>query len=282
MQTKTDKEKLNKHGEGDENKENISFFAKWNNYKLALTPPLRYSIEFVEFTFTLILLLIVIRQGIFERRYIPSESMLPNLQIQDQLIIEKVSQNLHKIGFAEDIQRGNIIVFYPPPAANRGIDLKKDIPNTFVRLTGLSSDIKIGPLTLFPFLPKAEDAYIKRVVGLPGDTIEVRAGDGVYINGNKLNEGYIMEKPLYTINNESDLFNSSINCGTPISTKMQGSNKAIVVPEDSYFCLGDNRNNSNDSHCWGFVKKNRVIGKAFSVIWRDLRLIPNFHSPYEF
>jgi signal peptidase I len=48
------------------------------------------------------------------------------------------------------------------------------------------------------------------------------------------------------------------------------SDKPIVVPPNHYFCLGDNRNNSNDGHIWGFVKKDRIVGRALSIIWRDL------------
>jgi signal peptidase I len=255
-------------------------FGGWNKFKSNLKPPVRTTLEVLEFTFTLIILLIVIRQGIFERRYIPSESMLPNLQIQDQLIIEKISKNLHLAGLAPDYQRADIVVFYPPPQANRGIDLKKDFGNTFVRLTGLSSDIQVGPITVFPFFPKAEDAYIKRIVGLPGEKIEIRAKDGVYVNGTKLNEGYILEKPAYSMYTMGDLYNSSILCGTNLDTKYANSKEPIIVPKDHFFCLGDNRNNSNDGHCWGFVKKDRIIGRALSIIWRDLGLKPDLRSPY--
>ncbi|MDX1921002.1 MAG: signal peptidase I [Candidatus Caenarcaniphilales bacterium] len=256
-------------------------FYKWNLYKASLSPSIRIPIEILEFCLTLIILLVVIRQGLFERRYIPSESMLPNLQIQDQLIIEKVSLNLHSMGMAKDIQRGDVLVFYPPPAANRGIDLKRDFPNTFVRLTGLSSDIQIGPITLFPFLPKAEDAYIKRTIGLPGDKVEIRAGDGVYINDNKLNESFTLEKPIYSMKTEAELYNMSIACGTPIDISFKDSSKPLVVPANHFLMLGDNRNNSKDGHCWGFLPRERVIGRAMSIIWRDLGLKPDFSSPYE-
>lgn len=247
-------------------KEKKSFFTGWDNMKSKMSPPARIGLETLEFIFTLLILLIIIRQGFFERRYIPSESMLPNLQIEDQLIIEKVSKNLHKVGLAPDLQRGDIIVFYPPPEANYGVDIKKDFPNTFVRLTGLSSDIEIAGIPVFFFLPKAEDAYIKRIVGLPGETIEVKAGDGVYINGRKLIEDYIMEAPDYSVSSMSDI---------PMLSDKFKNNSSIVVPPDHYFVLGDNRNNSNDGHIWGFVKKDRIVGRAYSIIWRDLgRLKP--------
>lgn len=274
---KLEKEELEEVNEN--NKE--GFFSKWNTYKSKLSPFVRVPIEVLEFCLTLVILLIIIRQGLFERRYIPSESMLPNLQIQDQLIIEKVSLNLHSLGMAKDIQRGDILVFYPPPAANHGIDLKKDFPNTFVRLTGLSSDIQVGALTLFPFLPKAEDAYIKRVIALPQEKVEVKAGDGVYINNQKLTESFTLEKPIYSIKTEADLYDMSIACGTPIDVAFKDSSKPITVPANHFLMLGDNRNNSKDGHCWGFLPRDRVIGKAMSIIWRNLGLKPDFSSPYE-
>jgi len=257
-------------------KQDSAIFAKWNDFKAGLGGPVRFGVETVEFLLTLIFLLIVIRQGVFERRYIPSESMLPNLQIQDQLIVEKVSQNLFKLGIGNDFKQGDIVVFFPPAEAENGQDIHHDFFNTFVRLTGLSSDIKFGPITIFPFLPKAETAYIKRIVGMPGQKVEIRAGDGVYIDGQKLDEPYLMEEPDYSLYSLGDLFNSSIACGTPLvhNKDFAGNKGPIIVPEGHYLCLGDNRNNSKDSHCWGFVKKDRIIGKAFSVIWRDLRLIP--------
>ena len=252
-------------------------FGKWNNWKASLGNTTRGFIEVAEFILTLLLLLIIIRQGIFERRFIPSESMLPNLQIGDQLIIEKVSKNLFG---SKAFKRGDIIVFYPPKEANNGQDLKQDFPNGFVRLTGLSSDIQVGPISLFPFLPKAEDAYIKRIVGLPGDKVEIKSKDGVYINGQKLIETYITEDPFYdSINNFKDFYSSSVHCETPLDSKYKDDTKPIIIPADHYFCLGDNRNNSKDGHCWGFLKRDRIIGKAYSVIWRDLSLKPSLREP---
>ncbi len=252
---------MNNNSEENQKKSKFPSIAAWDNYKKNLSPSVRVGIETVEFIVTLLFLLIVIRQGIFERRYIPSESMLPNLQIGDQLIIEKVSKNIASLRKTEYIKRGDVVVFYPPPEASYGQDLKRDFPNTFVRLTGLSSDITIGKFPIFFFLPKAEDAYIKRVIGLPGEQIQIRNGDGVYINGRKLQEDYTLEKPEYSIKFMSDI---------PLLNESLKSEQLIKVPEGYYFVLGDNRNNSNDGHVWGFVKKDRIIGRAFSIVWRDL------------
>ena len=207
--------------------------------------------------------------------------MLPYLQPGDQLIVEKVSLNMEKLGLKKDaIKRGDVIVFYPPFER-----LNPGIMNKFARLTGFSGEINLKfkngfEFKPFFFMPRIEDAYIKRVIGLPGETIEIKKGDGVYIDGEKLLEAYPpseeddfsfneypLEKPRYSISSLSDIEELDLKY---ISDSIPP-DSPIKVPAEHYFCLGDNRNNSKDSHVWGFLPKERVIGKAYSVIWRDLR-----------
>ncbi|MCW6035237.1 signal peptidase I [Spirulina subsalsa FACHB-351] len=144
-----------------------------------------------------------VRQFVAEARYIPSESMLPTLEIDDRLMIEKLTYRFR------EPKRGEIIVFIPPNEA-----------------------ILCNPQQSLPIT----DAYIKRIIGLPGDEIEIR-DSLVYVNGKLLDEDYIHGSPLY----EQD---------------------PTIVPADSYFVLGDNRNNSCDSHVWGFVPASNIIGRA--------------------
>ncbi len=96
-----------------------------------------------------------------------------------------------------------------------------------------------------------EKDYIKRVIGLPGDTIEIKyTGQSeygepefaVYRNDQKLDEPYVMDTPDY-------------------------SRKKVTVPKDMYYVMGDNRRNSNDSHEWGFLDRRRVVGKAMVIFW---------------
>ncbi len=82
--------------------------------------------------------------------------------------------------------------------------------------------------------------YIKRIIGLPGDIVEIK-DNRVWVNGIALNEPYINAPPRYSGN--------------------------WVVDEDEYFVLGDNRNNSSDSHSWGLLPADRIIGKAFFSYW---------------
>lgn len=78
--------------------------------------------------------------------------------------------------------------------------------------------------------------FIKRVIGQPGDTVSVKNGR-VYLNGRSLSEDYIAEPPAYQLN-------------------------SVQVPAESYFVMGDNRNDSNDSHVWGFLPQQNIIGRA--------------------
>jgi len=91
-----------------------------------------------------------------------------------------------------------------------------------------------------------KDAFIKRIIGLPGETVEVKNGQ-VIINGETISEKYIAEEPQY-------------NWGPQ------------TVPENSYLVLGDNRNNSFDSHSWGFVPRGNIIGRAIVRFWPLNRL----------
>jgi signal peptidase I len=90
-----------------------------------------------------------------------------------------------------------------------------------------------------PIEPQKE--YVKRLIGLPGDTIEIKNGL-VYVNGVPLNEPYIKESPDYIFS-------------------------PYRVPDNNYFVLGDNRNNSNDSHAGWTVTRQEIVGKAWLRIW---------------
>lgn len=207
--------------------------------------------EVVELVVVTLLLLIVIRWAFAEARYIPSSSMEPTLQIEDRLLVEKVSGHLGK-----PIRRGDILVFYPPPSEMPGgKDLSTDPLTVLGRLTGL------------PFLPY-EPAFIKRVIGLPGDKIRVQRGIGVFINEQLLDEPYIKEKPNYDLTVLGDIRGRSATGG--VLAPYGDSKEPIIVPAGRLFMMGDNRNNSEDSHVWGFLDQKRVIGRACLLFWRWL------------
>jgi len=101
-------------------------------------------------------------------------------------------------------------------------------------------EMQRGDIITFHFPLEPQVDYIKRLVGLPGDMVEVK-DQHVIVNGTQLNEPYIVTPPEY-----------------------EGS---WSVPTDSIFALGDNRNDSADSHVWGFVPTENLIGKALVVYW---------------
>ena len=164
-------------------------------------------VEIVKTLATAFILAIGIRTLVAEARYIPSSSMEPTLEINDRLIIEKISYRF------KTPQRGDVVVFSPTDK------LKEQ---------------------------NFKDAFIKRVIGLPGETVEVR-GEKVYVNGKALREKYIEEAPEYTYG-------------------------PVTVPQGQYLVLGDNRNNSYDSHYWGFVPRKNLIGRAIVRFWPINRL----------
>jgi signal peptidase I len=101
-------------------------------------------------------------------------------------------------------------------------------------------------------MPGEKVPLIKRIIAIPGDTVEVRNGT-VYVNGKALEEPYIKEAPLYSYNK-------------------------TTVPQDNYFVLGDNRNNSRDSHTGFTVPREDILGKASFSTWpiSDIGLVDNY------
>lgn len=146
-----------------------------------------------------LVLAVVIRLFVAEPRFIPSDSMVPTLQIGDRLVVEKVAYRFRPP------QTGDVVVFDPPQQ-----------------------------LLNFGYSP--DKAFIKRIIGTPGDIVQVTKGQ-VYLNQQPLTEPYIAEAPAYEM-------------------------VPVRVPPNQYFVMGDNRNNSNDSHVWGFLPRQNIIGRA--------------------
>ena len=140
-------------------------------------------------------------------------SMVPTLDNGEYVLISRISY------LTGNYQRGDIIVFRPP--------MYPDIP-VLQRFFGLPG-----------FDDQYED-YIKRIIGLPGETVKIDNGT-VFINGVPLVEPYIAAPPDYS--------------------------NSWVVPAGELFVLGDNRNNSADSHAWGFLPEKNILGKALVVYW---------------
>lgn len=183
--------------------------------------------EVIETIIFVVVMVIIIRFFIGEIRWIPSASMHPTLMEGDRVFVERFSR------FYSDPKRGDIMVFYPPEE-----ELKTDFLSVFQRLTGFACK---------------DRAYIKRVIGLPGDKFEiVKHSDGsanVVINDIPLKEDYIQSKYDFSV------CLPTMYCGP------------FTIPEGEYFMMGDNRGNSQDSRYWGFLPRERFIGKAKLLFW---------------
>jgi len=164
--------------------------------------------------FWVILAFFILESMIIQARVIPSASMEHTILIGDHLIVTLLGYDIgipfteHHIALWRNPKRQQIIVFEAPPQA---------APN--------------------------ED-FIKRVIGLPGDTVEVKRGV-VFVNGKQLNEPYL--NPL------------------PDPNAPQENTGPFHVPANSYFVMGDNRDNSDDSRYWGFVPRANLIGTPLFI-----------------
>jgi len=163
----------------------------------------------------------IIRPFIVQAFKIPTGSMRPTLLEGDLILVSKfiygakVPFTKYRLPKLRDPQRGDVIVFIYPE------DKKKD--------------------------------FIKRLVGLPGDTVEIRSGT-VYINDKPLLDPAFNKRYYY---NRGDLAKER---------------EVVIVPEGGYFVLGDNSGSSKDSRYWGFVPKENVLGKAIVIYWPPLRI----------
>ncbi|MDB9527753.1 signal peptidase I [Oscillatoria sp. CS-180] len=139
--------------------------------------------------------------------YVVSSSMEPTLEADDRILASQDFYNTRKP------ERGDIVVFEPPPSLTIG--------------------------------SSSWDWIIFRVVGLPGETLAVKDGT-VLIDEVPLSEPYIKESPEYTF-------------------------EAVTIPDGAYMVLGDNRNNAYDSHLWGFLPEENIVGKVQTIYWPPSR-----------
>ncbi|WP_063415575.1 signal peptidase I [Prochlorococcus marinus] len=186
-----------------------------------------------------------IRHYVAEARYIPSESMIPGLQVQDRLLVEKVSLR------SRSPRRGEIVVFNTPSSFNS--KLIKQLERRRLR----DGEIAIPCLLVnLPFMnwiglnnPSC-DAYIKRVVAVGGDQFSINLRGEVSVNGKNIEEPYVTNY-------------------CPIAMQGRGSCKAFIatVPRDHVLVLGDNRSSSSDGRIWGFLPEKEILGRALWRFW---------------
>ena len=172
--------------------------------------------EYIQALVAAVILAVLIRGFVYEPFKIPSESMVPTLLVGDHIFVARYKYGLR-------------------------------VPFTKIWLKEFDGP-KRGDVMVFSY-PEDEDVdFIKRVVGVPGDVVEVRDKD-VYVNDALADTSHIQHTDPTVHLDRRDNFGP------------------VTVPGDSYFVMGDNRDQSLDSRFWGFVKENKIRGKAFLIYW---------------
>jgi signal peptidase I len=177
--------------------------------------------DYYETIVTCVIFVLFARTFVFQQSKIPTGSMIPTLLIGDYIMVNK---------------------FVYAPAT--GVPILGSLERTLFPIR----DVKRLDIVVFKFPEEPEKDYIKRVIGLPGETIEIRARQ-VYIDGRPLDESYKVHRNLRVTNIDQDDY------------------PATRIPDNSYFCMGDNRDNSRDSRSWGFVPRDYIKGRAFMIWW---------------
>ena len=187
-----------------------------------------------------VLIAFVFKAFVAQAFFIPSGSMIPELEIGDRVVVSKVSYRLH------GPRRGDIVVFDCPPRASCPPPVRAASPPVRA-LRSLLEAIGVRQ-------PSTEE-YIKRVIGLPGDTVDIRDGR-VYIDGRELVEPYL---PAGTIT-------------TPPVEAAGYPKLPLVVPDGQLWVMGDNRTNSSDSRVFGTIRRSAIVGRAVVRAWPPGRL----------
>jgi signal peptidase I len=181
--------------------------------------------EYFESIVIAVILALFVRTFIVQAFKIPTGSMEENLLIGDHLLVNK-------------------FVFSPTQVG---------IERTLLPV----GTIKRRDIVVFKYPEEPDRDFIKRVIGLPGDTVELRAKK-VYINGNALDEPYVhfLEQPGH-----------GTDAAEVTSFDVRERYGPVTVPPSQYFVMGDNRDNSQDSRYWGFLPRDYVKGKALLIYW---------------
>jgi signal peptidase I len=207
------------------------------------------AIEYAKSFFPVLVIVLILRSFLIEPFTIPTGSMIPTIEVGDFILVNKYAYGVRlpiigtKILEVDDPERGEVMVFIPP---------------------------------------HENKYYVKRVIGLPGDTVRYE-DKNLHINGELIEKEYV--GPITVDTSIGDLagtlFTETIN-GVEHATQhidavgRQRARTTWVIPNGHYFMMGDNRDNSSDSRVWGTVPNENVVGKAVAV-WMHKE--PGLHLP---
>ncbi|CAA0088012.1 Signal peptidase I [Halioglobus japonicus] len=203
-------------------------------------------VEYAKSFFPVLFIVFVLRSFLVEPFQIPSSSMVPTLLVGDYILVNKFTYGIRlpvirtKVVDISEPERGDVVVFFPP-----------HMNDTY---------------------------FIKRVIGLPGDTVSYR-NKQIYVNGEKLARGPADEpsmEPRYRL--EEELIGGEGHL-MQVDKLRPSADFNVVVKPGHYFMMGDNRDNSSDSRVWGQVPEKDIVGKAFAVWmhWDSILSIPSFN-----
>ncbi|MFQ3787013.1 signal peptidase I [Halomonas sp. A29] len=193
-----------------------------------------WPVDYARSFFPVLLVVLLLRSFLVEPFQIPSGSMRPTLEVGDFILVNKYAYGLR-------------------------------LPVTHTRIIELGEPER-GDVMVFRFPTEPSVNFIKRVVGLPGDTVRYEDKQ-LYVNGELvpkqlLDEApptapgeWLLEEQLGAVSHR--IYNNPRDPGPRV--------REIVVPDGHYFTMGDNRDHSNDSRYWGFVPEENVVGRAFAV-----------------
>jgi len=176
---------------------------------VTLAPPKSVFREYLDTIVICVLILVFARSFVFMQSKIPTESMLDTLLVGDYILVNRF--------------------VYGAPG---------DSPLSWLG----QHEIERGDVVVFRYPEDPEVDFVKRVVAVPGDTVQVRSGV-VYVNGERTKEPFVLSENRDSLSRYGP----------------------ITVPQEEYFVLGDNRRNSRDSRVWGNVPRSLIKGKAFCV-----------------
>ncbi len=235
-----------------------------DNLPVRVGPPPKSALrDYFEQAVVTVIIALFLMTFIAQAVQVPTGSMQNNIHIGDHLFV-------NKFVFAE-----------PTPI------LKWLLP---------AREVRRGDIIVFKFPEDPKVSYVKRVVGLPGDKVSVR-GTSVFVNDKELPEQRVTIRLMgteYSSHPELaieplpegasykayyDDHDHEINDTDTGLSSAYGINVPAVVPANSYFALGDNRDNSLDSRSWGFVPRSNIIGRALYVYWSFNPTDPDYEGP---